>query len=107
MAQLLVSYDAFLCQACETTKPIEEQCPDYVKWGIRMCHGCCDAVNLLLHPDEELLRDIALLEGQASFYRALYAETNEEAFYDCYNVAEEQLYLLRNGVYPAYLMETQ
>ena len=95
MANFLVS-GGFLCKACHGVKVESERCPDFAKWGTDVCHKCCDAANVLIYHEDALAKELLLLEGQASFYRAF----GDGGYYDIMATAEETLYFLRNGIEP-------
>ena len=97
MANFLVS-GGFLCKACHGVKVESERCPDFAKWGTDVCHKCCDAANAVLSFEDDQRKELLLLEGQVSFYRALWVQTGDEGYYDIMATAEETLYFLRNGI---------
>ena len=97
MARFLVS-GGFLCTACHCVKVESERCPDFAKWGTDLCHSCCNAANVLISHEDAKSREVSLLEGQVSFYRALWIQTGDEGYYDIMTTAEDRLYFLRNGI---------
>ena len=97
MANFIVS-GGFLCKACHGVKVEAERCPDFAKWGTDLCQACCNAANVLISHEDAKAKELLLLEGQVSFYRALWVQTGDEGYYDIMATAEEALYFLRNGI---------